>query len=207
MIKMHWKQIAKINKAIDMGLYTFAAEDLSTIIKKKEVIPKKTGALEASQTVIPEGNHSIRLLYTEPYAKKLYENEEGLTIHKAGEPDDRYAKNRNKFARDHWLEEIIFDPKNASKLATCIRVYLNGVFPEKEKADKQVQVEAPKPVEKPVEKPAAKPSWQEQMAKARAEAFEDGIPGLVRAKPSGGPARPSGGPMVRPAGPRPKPKN
>ena len=187
MIKLHWKQIAKINKAIDMGLYTFAAEDLSTIIKKKEVIPKKTGALEASQTVIPEGNHSIRLLYTEPYAKKLYENEEGLTIHKAGEPDDR-------------------DPKNASKLATCIRVYLNGVFPEKEKADKQAQVEAPKPVEKPVEKPAAKPSWQEQMAKARAEAFEDGIPGLVRAKPSGAP-RPSGGPMVRPAGPRPKPKN
>ena len=213
-IKINKKEIARLEKAIDQGLAEFGIE-LGEIVKERQVIPKKTGDLERSQTVTHIGKNHIQISYSEEYSHKLYYNEEGLTIHRAnlkGKANkDETIKDangkkivRNRWARDHWLEEILYSKNNKEILAKYIKGiygYSTSKFKPKEKTDKQAQVETPKPVEKLVEKPAAstnstRPAWQ--------RALDNKARGLDA---GGRPARPPGGPMVRPAGPRPKPKN
>lgn len=211
MVKLHWKQKKKLNEALSNGLLDFAY-DLDRIIKAKEVVPKDSGDLENSQTIVPirglgDAWNEVEIKYTVDYAKKLYYNEQGLNI----------SKEKNKNATSRWLEEVLFDKKNVYMLAQRVRTHLADFnydykwseddMPFEDVANPAKELK-PKNTPKPAEKPKIT-TPHEKMAQ-EAERFGGGLldvgarrgPGSV--KPSGAP-RPPGGPMVRPAGPKPKP--
>lgn len=124
MINLNKKELKRLDEAIDAGLSEFGIE-LGKIILEKQVIPKKTGHLEASQKISKKGKNRIRIYYSEPYARKLYYNEEGLKIHRKNtynyEENHHYI--RNKHARDHWLEDVLYDSNNVYLLAKYIKKY------------------------------------------------------------------------------------
>ena len=70
MVKLHWKQKKKLNEALSNGLLDFAY-DLDRIIKAKEVVPKDSGDLEDSQTIVPirglgDAWNEVEIKYTVP---------------------------------------------------------------------------------------------------------------------------------------------
>lgn len=127
-IKINTKQFERrLDKAIAKGTQEFGRE-LGRIIKEKEVTPKLTGNLQKHQKVENKMRKTIRISYPDvPYASYIYENPDNLKIHQGREKDDRYRKNRNRWARDHWIEDILFnDPevREGFLLAKYIKEYL-----------------------------------------------------------------------------------
>lgn len=156
-VKFNKKELKRIDKAIDKGLIAFG-EEIGQIVKERQVVPKKTGALEASQKVESIGEKRIRLSYSEPYAHRLYYNEEGLTIHRAkrkGKVNDGEKVIRNRWAQDHWLEDILYNKNNKAIIAKYIKGFIGYSTSDfdYERKEKTKPVETPKPVENPAVSP------------------------------------------------------
>lgn len=92
MIEWDISEMKRLYGAMDQAL-SETAEELDKEIKAAQVIPKKSGALERSQTVKAEGD-AITVSYDTPYARRLYYH-----------PEYNFSQDKNANARGLWLDD------------------------------------------------------------------------------------------------------
>ena len=175
-VKINQKELERLNKAISKSLYQMA-RTAADIMIEKQVIPKKTGALEASQGLKRISKDKVALYYDVPYARRVYYLPE-KQIHKKKRVDengrdkkgrkvDKWNDNRNLHARPRWVEAVFAEEDMTAIFAGHIKQNLGlrgfGDASIKEGFKKHNKVK--KPAEKaakvnPVNpvKPAKKPS-------------------------------------------------
>ncbi len=96
-MRLKKSQLRKLTKAQERAAI-FAMEALKTEIAKDEVVPKQTGALEESATLVVKALNKgqIRITYDTPYARRLYYH-----------PEHNFRKDKNANAKGLWLEDYI----------------------------------------------------------------------------------------------------
>lgn len=96
-MRLKKSQLRKLTKAQERAAI-LAMEALKTEIAKDEVVPKQTGALEESATLVVKALNKgqVRITYDTPYARRLYYN-----------PEYNFRKDKNSNAKGLWLEDYI----------------------------------------------------------------------------------------------------
>lgn len=96
-MRLKKSQLRKLTKAQERAAI-LAMEVLKTEIAKDEVVPKQTGALEESATLVVKALNKgqVRITYDTPYARRLYYN-----------PEYNFRKDKNSNAKGLWLEDYI----------------------------------------------------------------------------------------------------
>lgn len=105
-IKWDITELAAFDKSLDRALNK-AADEIEQRLKEAEVVPKKSGALEASQNIVVMGNR-LTISYSSPYANRLY-------FH----PEYNFSREQNSNAQGRWLEAVFSDTELAN-------IYANG---------------------------------------------------------------------------------
>mgnify|MGYP003295251018 CR=1 FL=1 len=131
MIKLNKKELARIDKALDKSVLSFTKE-VGNILKEKKVIPKNTGALEKSQKIRRIDRKMSYISYDVPYSARVYygnpeESPSGPVKFKyRRKPRSENDTNPvNPHARARWIEDVLYDQKNAERFAKYVRMYLN----------------------------------------------------------------------------------
>ena len=107
-IKWDLSALGKLYKAMDQALID-TAKDVEQKILDAEVIPKKSGKLEASQNVVVRGD-TIKLSYNSPYAARLYYH-----------PEYEFSREQNRNAQGMWLNAVHIEDDIAEKYAKNLK--------------------------------------------------------------------------------------
>lgn len=96
-MRLKKSQLRKLTKAQERTAI-LAMEALKTEIAKDEVVPKQTGTLEESATLVIKALNKgqVRITYDTPYARRLYYH-----------PEYDFRKDKNANAKGLWLEDYI----------------------------------------------------------------------------------------------------
>lgn len=141
MIKLNKKELDRVDKALDKSVLSFTKE-VGNILKEKKVIPKNTGNLEKHQKIRRIDRHTAYISYDVEYAARVYygnpeESPSGPVKFKyRRKPRSENDKNPvNPHARARWVEEVLYDKKNAERFAKYVRMYLSELSYEQSDED------------------------------------------------------------------------
>lgn len=88
---------------------TDLAKSIDKEIKQAEVVPKDSGALEASQRVEAKGE-DLAVTYDAPYAARVYYH-----------PEYEFSKEKNANAKGMWLDDILKEDKISKQYADILK--------------------------------------------------------------------------------------
>lgn len=104
-IRINSQALSRLNRAGNMALRQ-TADALLTEVTNAGVVPRDRGTLEdgfVDDTKAEQGK--VSLVYSTPYARRLYYNPDGFQFHQSEWKDDRGEHDGNPNAKDHWLED------------------------------------------------------------------------------------------------------
>lgn len=101
--------LKRLENSMTKALEEFG-DELDKDIKEKQVVPKKTGALEDSQKMEVQGKDTLRISYSTDYAARVY-------FH----PEYNFSKDVNSNAQGEWLEPIFKDDELIKKYAKILK--------------------------------------------------------------------------------------
>lgn len=108
-IKWDKAELKRLERAMTDSLGKLG-EEIDKDIKEKQVVPKKTGALEDSQKVELQSKDTLRISYSTDYAARLY-------FH----PEYNFSHDQNANAQGEWLEAIFSDKELVKKYAYILK--------------------------------------------------------------------------------------
>lgn len=108
-IKWDKAELKRLERAMSDSLGKLG-EEIDKDIKEKQVVPKKTGALEDSQKVELQSKDTLRISYSTDYAARLY-------FH----PEYNFNHDQNANAQGEWLESIFSDKELVKKYADILK--------------------------------------------------------------------------------------
>lgn len=127
-VRIHTQSIKKLNRAGITALKE-TADALLTEVTNEGVVPRDRGTLEdgfIDDTQAEQGK--VSLVYSTPYARRLYYNPDGFKFHQLAWTSEKRIKGKrgkwlkrkkkikhdgNPNAKDHWLEDWQEGGKNA----------------------------------------------------------------------------------------------
>lgn len=127
-VRINTQSIQKLNRAGITALKE-TANALLTEVKNEDVVPRDRGTLEdgfIDDTQAEQGK--VSLVYSTPYARRLYYNPDGFKFHQSAWTSEKRIKGKrgkwlkrkkkikhdgNPNAKDHWLEDWQAGGKNA----------------------------------------------------------------------------------------------
>lgn len=116
-VKMNDGVIMRLKKSQKLAAVK-TMEELKRDIEKAEVVPRDVGTLEESVVIKTGLLDTVKIIYNEPYARRLYYH-----------PEYNFSTEENANAKGEWLEDYIDGKKRDYVTDTYKKIYkqLTGV--------------------------------------------------------------------------------